>query len=413
MDLLLENKPDKFFLGRQPILNRYQEIIGFELLFRDTEINSAEFNSYSQASASVISSVLSEFGIEEVLGGKLGFINVNLDVLLSEVIELLPIEQTVLELLEIIELNEQVVERCRELRKLGFKIALDDHVFSENNSEIYRFVNIVKIDILQSDLEDLPGIIQKFSNTRIKLLAEKVETVEQFEACYRMGFDFFQGYFFARPMILNRKRIDISGMAMMKLLQQLIMDASIEEIEQTFKENPSLSYNLLRLVNSVGIGLRNKIKNLRHAIILLGINHLRRWVQLSLFSINDGRGLNHPLLELAVVRGRMMEILIDKRGLQNEISEAAFMTGILSLLDVLFEVPMSEIVESLNLTDDVSNALLSRQGQMGMLLKLAEKVETTDFDAVIFMLDQCNITMDELLAAQMESFGWRTSVIAQ
>jgi c-di-GMP-related signal transduction protein len=409
----LENKPDKFFLGRQPILNRYQEIIGFELLFRSTEINAADFNNYSQASASVISSVLSEFGIEEVLGGKLGFINVNLDVLLSEVIELLPIEQTVLELLEIIELNEQVVERCRELRKLGFKIALDDHVFSENNSEIYRFVNIVKIDILQSDLEDLPGIIQKFSNTRIKLLAEKVETVEQFEACYRMGFDFFQGYFFARPMILNRKRIDISGMAMMKLLQQLIMDASIEEIEQTFKENPSLSYNLLRLVNSVGIGLRNKIKNLRHAIILLGINHLRRWVQLSLFSINDGRGLNHPLLELAVVRGRMMETLIDKKGLQNEISEAAFMTGILSLLDVLFEVPMSEIVESLNLTDDVSNALLSRQGQMGMLLKLAEKVETTDFDAVIFMLDQCNITMDELLAAQMESFGWRTSVIAQ
>jgi c-di-GMP-related signal transduction protein len=413
MDLLLENKPDKFFLGRQPILNRYQEIIGFELLFRDTEINSAEFNSYSQASASVISNMLSEFGIEEVLGGKLGFINVNLDVLFSEVIELLPIEQTVIELLEIIELNEHVVERCRELRKLGFKIALDDHVFSESNSEIYRFVNIIKIDILQSDLEDLPGILQKFSNTRIKFLAEKVETVEQFEACYRMGFDFFQGYFFARPVILNRKRIDISGMAMMKLLQQLIMDTSLEEIEQTFKKNPSLSYNLLRLVNSVGIGLRNKIKNLRHAIILLGINHLRRWVQLSLFSINDGRGLNHPLLELAVVRGRMMEILIDKRGLQNEISEAAFMTGILSLLDVLFEVPMSEIVESLNLTDDVSNALLSRQGQMGMLLKLAEKVETTDFDAVIFMLDQCNITMDELLAAQMESFGWRASVIAQ
>jgi c-di-GMP-related signal transduction protein len=409
----LKNKPDKFFLGRQPILNRYQEIIGFELLFRDTEINTAEFSNYSLASASVISSVLSEFGIEEVLGGKLGFINVNLDVLLSEAIELLPIEQTVIELLEIIELNEQVIDRCRELRKLGFKIALDDHEFNENNSEIYRFVNIIKIDILQNDLEDLPGIIQKFRNTRVKLLAEKVETVEQFEACYRMGFDFFQGYFFARPMILNRKRIDISGMAMMRLLQQLIMDASIEEIEQTFKENPSLSYNLLRLVNSVGIGLRNKIKNLRHAIILLGINHLRRWVQLSLFAVNDGRGLNHPLLELAVVRGRMMETLIDKRGLQNESAEAAFMTGILSLLDILFEVPMTEIVESLNLTDDVSDALLLRQGRMGMLLTLAEKVETTDFDAVISMLDQCNITMDELLNAQMESFGWRSSVIAQ
>jgi len=410
----LENKSDKFFLGRQPILNRYQEIIGFELLFRSTEVNSAKFNDYSQASASVISSVLSDFGIEEVLGGKLGFINVNRNVLLSEAIELLPAEQTVIELLEIIELDDDiVVERCRELKKLGFKIALDDHEFSESNDEIYRYVNIIKIDILQYDLEELSEVVQKLRSTRVKLLAEKVETVEQFEACYRMGFDFFQGYFFARPMILNRKRVDISGMAMMKLLQQLIMDASIEEIEQTFKENPSLSYNLLRLVNSVGVGLRNKIKNLRHAIILLGINHLRRWVQLSLFSVNDGRGLNHPLLELAVVRGRMMETLIDRRGLQNENAEAAFMTGILSLLDILFEVPMTEIVESLNLTDDVSNALLFREGRMGTLLKLAEKVETTDFDAVISLLEQCDITMNQLLAAQMESFGWRSSVIAQ
>lgn len=409
----MENKSDKFFLGRQPILNRYQEIIGFELLFRSTEFNSAEFTNYSHASASVINSVMSTFGLEEVLGGKLGFLNVNIDVLFSEAVELLPIEHTVLELLEIIELNEHVVQRCRELRKLGFQIALDDHEYSDDNSELYKVVSIIKIDILQSNMEELPEIVQKLRRTRVRILAEKVETVEQFEACYRMGFDFFQGYFFARPMILNKKGVDVSSMAMMKLLQQLIMDASIAEIEQTFKENPGLSYNLLRLVNSVGIGLRNKIKNLRHAIILLGINHLRRWVQLSLFAVNDGRGLNHPLLELAVVRGRMMETLIDQRGLQIESAEAAFMTGILSLLDVLFEVPMSEIVESLHLTDDVTNALLSRQGQMGMLLTLAEKVETTDFDAVIPLLNQCNITMDQLLTAQMESFCWRNSVIAQ
>jgi EAL and modified HD-GYP domain-containing signal transduction protein len=409
----LHNKLEKFFLGRQPILNRFQEIIGFELLFRATTFNAAEFTNYSHASASVISNVLSEFGLEEVLGGKLGFVNVNLDVLFSEGIELLPVEQTVIELLEIIELNEHVIERCRELKRLGFKIALDDHEYSEDNNELYGVVNIIKIDILQNDLGSLPGIVEKFRKTRVKMLAEKVETVEQFEACFKMGFDFFQGYFFERPMILNRNRIDISGMAMLTLLQQLIMDASIAELEQTFKENPSLSYNLLRLVNSVGIGLRNKIKNLRHAIILLGVNHLRRWVQLSLFAINDRRGLNHPLLEMAVVRGRMMEILIDKKRVQDDLAEAAFMTGILSLLDVLFEVPMSEIVESLHLSDDVTNALLSRQGRMGMLLTLTEKVETTDFDAVIPLLDQCNITMDQLLSAQVESFGWRASAIAQ
>lgn len=409
----MRDKPDKFFLGRQPILNRHQEIIGFELLFRSTSYNAAEFTNYSHASASVISSVLSEFGVEEVLGGKIGFINVNMDVLFSEAIELLPVEQTVIELLEIIELNEFVIERCRELRKLGFKIALDDHEYSEIHNEIYDVVNIIKIDILNSNFDELPDIMRAFRKTRLKVLAEKVETVEQFEACFKLGFDYFQGYFFERPIILNRKRIDISGMAMLKLLQQLVTDASIADIEQTFKENPTLSYNLLRLVNSVGIGLRNKIKNLRHAIILLGLNHLRRWAQLSLFSTNDRRGLNHPLLEMAVVRGRMMELLIDNRRSHDDVAEAAFMTGILSLLDVLFETPMNEILENLHLTDDVTNALLSRQGRMGMLLELTEKVESTDFDSVIALLDRTNITMKQLLAAQMESFGWRESVIVQ
>jgi EAL and modified HD-GYP domain-containing signal transduction protein len=409
----VERLSDKFFLGRQPILNRHQEIIGFELLFRSADFNAACFTNYSHASASVISNVMATFGIEEVLGGKRGFINVNLDVLFSEFIELLPIGQTVIELLEIIDLNEHVVERCRELRKRGFLLALDDHEYSEEHDEIYNTVHIVKIDILQSDMDVLPEVVRIFHRKRLLVLAEKVETIEQFEACFRMGFDYFQGYFFERPVVLNRKRIDVSTMAMMKLLQQLIMDASLTELEQTFKENPGLSYNLLRLVNSVGIGLRNKIKNLRHAIVLLGLNQLRRWAQLSLFAINDSRGLNHPLLEMAVVRGYMMEHLIDGKRSQDESGEAAFMTGILSLLDVLFEIPMSEIVESLHLSDDVSAALLSRKGKLGMLLTLAEKIEATDFDAVIPLLEQCNISMNQLFAAQMEAFGWRAELVAQ
>lgn len=409
----MERKSDKFFLGRQPILNRHQEIVGFELLFRSTDFNAASFTNYSHASASVISNVMSTFGIEEVLGGKLGFINVNLDVLFSEFIELLPVGQTVIELLEIIDLNEHVVERCRELKKLGFLLALDDHEFSTEHDTIYGVVDIIKIDILQSNMDELPEILRTFRRKRLQVLAEKVESVEQFEACFRMGFDYFQGYFFERPVILNRKRIDVSAMAMMKLLQQLIMDASLAELEQTFKENPGLSYNLLRLVNSVGIGLRNKIKNLRHAIILLGLNHLRRWAQLSLFAINDSRGLNHPLLEMAVVRGHMMEHLIAGKRSQDEEGEAAFMTGILSLLDVLFEIPMSEIVESLHLSDDVSAALLSREGKMGMLLSLTEKIEATDFDAVIPLLERCNVTMNQLFSAQIEAFGWREEVVAQ
>ena len=406
---------EKFYLGRQPILDRGQEIVGYELLFRSAGLDYAEFDSYSQASASVITNALSAFGIQEVLGGKFGFINVHLDLLLSEMLELLPVEQSVLELLEFIKIDEQVVERCRDLKLLGFQLALDDHEYSPDYADIYGVIDIVKIDILAIKSDLLPGIIEQLRRWPVRILAEKVETVEQFDACFGMGFDLFQGYFFERPVVLNKKKIDTSGLAMLKLLQQLTMDATIDEIEQTFKANPSMSYNLLRLVNSVAHGTREKIKTLRHAITMLGTSHIRRWIQLSLFAGNDARGINNPLLEMAAVRGRLMEILVIQKERERDLaeqSEEAFMIGILSLLDVLFETPMSVIIESLNLTEEVSGALLSREGMLGRLLCLAERLEVTDFEAVSPLLHECNITLDQLLTAQLEAFNWRAKVMS-
>ena len=407
---------EKFFLGRQPILDRNQEIVGYELLFRSADMDHAVFESYSHASSNVITHALASFGMHEVLGGKFGFINVHLGLLLSEMLELLPIGQTVLELLEMIRLDDQVLERCRELKELGFLLALDDHQFDASNTEIYNVVDIIKIDILLTGMEALPEIVRQLRKYPVKLLAEKVETVEQFQICYDLGFDQFQGYFFARPVVLNRRKIDVSGLALLKLLQQLTMSDSVESIEMTFKENPGLSYNLLRLVNSVALGMREKIKTLRHAILLLGMNHLRRWTQLSLFAGHDSRSMNHPLLEMAAVRGRLMETMLRQlvgRAASDEQAEAAFMVGILSLLDVLFETPMDEIIANLNLNDDVSMALLKREGKLGRMLMLTEKLEVTDFDAVTVLLVECGVSLDQLLTAQLEAFNWRSSIIHQ
>ncbi len=407
---------DKFFLGRQPILDRNQEITGFELLFRSADIGHAVFDSYSQACSDVIILALTSFGIHEVLGGKLGFINISLDVLLSDLFELLPKETTVLELLENIPLDDVVLERCRELKDLGFALALDDHIFDPSNSEIYYLADIVKIDILMTGIDALPDVVSQFRNYPVKLLAEKVETMEQFQICFDLGFDLFQGYFFARPDVLNRQKINVSGLALLKLLEQLSTKASIETIEMTFKENPGLSYNLLKLVNSVSLGMREKIKTLRHAILSIGMNSLRRWTQLSLFAGRDSRGINHPLLEMGAVRGRLMEILfkqLDGSTVSEERAEAAFMVGILSLLDVLFETPMEEIIADLNLNDDVSQALLYRKGRLGKMLILAEKLEVTDFDAVKVLLGECGVSLDQLLKAQLEAFNWRSSITHQ
>lgn len=412
---MIPEKPLKFFIGRQPILDRKQAIYGYELLFRAAgDHTTAQFESQAQASASVISSTLTDFGLQDVLGDKFGFLNITAGVLHSEMLELLPIEQSVLEILETIELDDNVRLRCNQLKSLGFKIALDDHIYAPEHAAFYKMVDIIKVDIMATNLDDLAKIAAELHRFPVLLLAERVETIEVFELCLACGFELFQGYFFEKPIIIRQNRIDPSGIAMMKLLQQLNDNWDIESIEDTFRENPSLTFNLLKLVNSVMIGLREKIKNIRHAIMILGINHLRRWVQLALFAGKDDRGLNSPLLEMAAVRGRLMELLmIQITGLDrtDDLVETAFLTGILSLLDALYETPMEHVVESLNLSEDMANALLRREGQLGMLLLLAEKLEKANFDAVQEILTSLSISLDQLLAAQLDAFSWRSSIV--
>ncbi len=406
---------NKFFLGRQPILDSQQEIVGYELLFRSTERNVSEYESQDQASMSVIASALAGFGFREVLGDKLGFINVTEEVLLSDMVEILPHEQTILELLESVRLSGVVRERCRELKSKSFRIALDDHIYAPEHEGLYRFVDVVKIDILETPRDLLPEIVTALRRFPVKLLAERVETVGQFQDCLELGFDLFQGYFFARPVVLNRKGLEPSQMVMLRLLSCLRDEAELDEIQEVFRNAPELSYNLLKLVNSVHIGLREKIKSLRHAIMILGLDKLRRWVQLAAFASSDSRGINNPLLEMAAVRGRLMEYLIMERyGLRrgSDPVEAAFMTGILSLMDTLFETSLEEILKELHLSDEVVSALLYRQGELGTLLALAETLEQANFGEVQELVEKTDIPLAMLLAAQLDAFNWRASVMA-
>ncbi len=300
-----------YFIGRQPILNINKEIIGFELLFRAAGHHQhAVYEDQTQAAASVINAMLSDFGLQNLLGDKCGFINITATMLGSEILELLPASQSVLELVESITLDETALLHCCALKALDFRIALDDHQYDPALADFYNLVDIVKIDLLATDHAKLPEIVANFKPYPVQLLAERVETFEIFELCRACGFTLFQGYFFERPAIISHKRIDSSGMAMMRLLQQLSRKSDINAIEEIFRENLELTYQLLKLVNSVMVGTRDRIKSLRHAIMLLGLIQLRRWVQLSLYAGKDDTEPDSPLLEMAAVRGRLMEQLM-------------------------------------------------------------------------------------------------------
>jgi EAL and modified HD-GYP domain-containing signal transduction protein len=401
-------RDEEIFLGRQPILNKNEEIVAYDLLFQ-SDGQTPQTRNVPRASASVIAGALTQFGIDTLLGRGKGFIGVNEEILLSDAVELLPNKKMVLGIYGTAKIEPRLIQRSKELKKKGFSFALQN--FSDDGSHLplLDVIDVVKIDVSEMNGERLWAGIQPFKNRSIQLLAEKVERQEQFLRCRPMGFDLFQGYYFARPSILTQKRIDPAMVSLMKLNEKVMKDADTKEIEQIFKGNPTLSYNLLRLVNSVAIGTRQKITAISHAITMLGRQQLKRWVQLLLFTQGGKGGIHNPLVQTATLRGRLMELLAQSRPdlyPEEGYPDRAFMTGILSLIDVLLGTPMKEIVEQLNLTDDVRQALLAHEGSLGLLLSLGERQEEADFKGVDRLLKQSGLRLSDLMSAQRGAISW-------
>lgn len=371
------------FLGRQPILDRDQQLVAYELLFRSGHQNFASFSDGRAATATVIRNLFSELSLGDVLGNYLGYINMDEDMLFSDTLELLPKESVVLEILETVKPTPQVVARCVELKARGFSLALDDVCqLSEPFVPLLPLVDVVKIDLKTTDPALLPDLVKTVKQLGKKILAEKVDNQEDMQRCHDLGFDLFQGYYFAKPLIIKGKKLDHSQLALLQLMNLVVSDAENSEIEAVFKQEPGLTINLLRLTNSVASGLPVRITSLRHAITLLGRRQLQRWLQLLLYTASAGRGI-HPLLQLAATRGRLMELLAEKVAPNDKpFADNAFMAGILSLTPALLNQAIEEIIAGLTLNREVHNALCEHSGQHGDLLSVTELLENAQFDQV-------------------------------
>jgi len=269
---------------------------------------------------------------------------------------------------------------------------------------------VVKVDLMAAgDLEDLALSVEQLRAWPFKLLAEKVETPEQFRRCLDLGFDLFQGYHFARPAMVQRRRLDDDGATLLRLMGLLADDADIDQVEATVRQSAGLTYKILTLVNSVAAAARDRIRSLRQAIAMLGRRQIRRWVELALFATDERGGLDDPLLDMAAVRAAFMEQLARRHpGLapSREATEQAFMTGILSLLDRVYSMSVDEVVSSLRLSDEVGAALLRREGALGQLLTFVERMEELQIDAAMEDLAPIGISRADALEAQMQAFAW-------
>jgi c-di-GMP-related signal transduction protein len=399
-----------WLIGRQPILDRGERITAYELLFRSPGHDRANVVDPVAATATVILGALSGFGVEQVLGEHQGFINVDENLLFDDSLELLPRESIVLELLESIQPTDAVARRCEQLRARQWKLALDDHQYAPEYERLYPLIDVVKIDLTVSPAETIGPAVEQLRRYPLRLLAEKVETREQFQHCHGLGFDLFQGYYFARPAVMKRRRLDEGGATLLKLLRLLMEDADIQAVEAAFRASPGLTYKLLVLVNSVAMASRERIGTVGHAIAMLGRRQMRRWIQLALFSASGDQGLDDPLLETAAVRATFMDQLARRHptlATARDAPDEAFMVGILSLLDAIYEVAMDDLVASLHLSENVAAALLRREGPFGELLRFVEHMERLEIDEALDEVRHLQITREQALEAQLQAFTWR------
>ncbi|SCK13062.1 EAL and modified HD-GYP domain-containing signal transduction protein [Vogesella sp. LIG4] len=394
------------YLGRQPIVDLKQQRVAYELLFRSGPENRALFQDDINATAAVIRHTFIDLGLSRVLEGCPGFINVNETLLKSPLIELMPPDNIILEILENVPLDDSVRARCAELRRLGYHFALDDVVaITPDVTRMLPLVDYIKFDLREIPLATLPEVVSRLQGFQGRLLAEKVDSVEEFEACKALGISLFQGYFFARPTVMTHNRATPNRAVTLRLLGLVLQEADIGRLEEVFKAAPDMVLGLLKLVNAAE-NYRRPVSSIREALMLLGTARLKRWALILLFAADckPGRSGHSPLLEMAAVRGRMMELLADELGHD---SDDAFMAGILSLADSMLAMPMPELVSSLALHPAVEDALLHRNGELGDLLQQVELAECRQSGSPLPQMDAERFNRLQLHALEWVKQLWQ------
>ncbi|MDR1934268.1 MAG: EAL domain-containing protein [Candidatus Accumulibacter sp.] len=412
-----ETYSSQIFLGRQPILGREQQLLAYELLFRSGPIvagNAALIDDPAQATATVIANTFTGLSVDETLGPYRGFINVDEQFLFSDLIEALPPGLVVLEILESVPPTPEVIARCRQLRAMGCSLAMDDVVkFEEAYRPLFELAEIIKVDLPGLDSAQLAALVERLKPFGKKLLAEKVESAEQLEECKRLGFELFQGYYFAKPSVLVGRKLKPSQISLLRLLGLVMQDAETGEIENAFKVEPGLAVNMLRLTNSVSNGLAMRVTSLRHAITLLGRKQLRRWLQLLIYTNPEhGANADNPLLSLAATRGRLLELLVERLQPRNrEFADQGFLVGVISLMPALLGVPMEEIIAQLPVAPRVRQALVEHDGLLGQLLRLALATEQTEPEVTAEALQRVpGISVEILDDCLRQAFYWANNL---
>jgi c-di-GMP-related signal transduction protein len=400
---------DYAFIARQPILDRQQKIIAYELFSRANEsVDYAASDITASADSKMLFHALSNFGTEALFGDKSAFVNVVVESLTNEHFELVHSDRVVIEVPRVHNDDPESIartqEKLSELRKRGYRLAVGEYVLLPAYVNWLPLSSYIKINTQVVPADTLQAIVDRISKTSAKAIAERIETAEQFRLCHQMGFFGFQGFFFAKPVTVSAKVINPAYTNVLELINLARQEAEVDKIEKVLKRDAALSFKLLRYINSSGFGLMCEITSFRHAVMILGYRKLLRWLTLLFATVNQSSS-GIALARTAVTRGRMMELLAE-RHLSREDTDYAFVVGIFSLLDVMLGVRMEDALTSITLPEVVNEALLQRQGMFGPFLQLVEACEKFDFSTLEMLAMSLQFGPKEVDEAHIEALAW-------
>jgi c-di-GMP-related signal transduction protein len=392
--------PGQRFVARQPVFDRAQKVFGYEILFR----NGVEdyFNADPELAARAILDSSLLYGIETLCDNKRAFLNCTREVLFKDLITLLPPSQTVAEILETVEPEDRVIAACKRLKAAGYLIALDDFAPNDPRIPLCEFADIIKVDFRATRPEERAGMMRRFGSPKCKMLAEKLETPHEFHQARDMGFAYFQGYFFCRPEVVVGREVPASRLHYLRLLEMVCRsEIDMREFEKLLKQESSISYRLLRYLNSPIFGFALEIKSIRHAMAVLGEREMRRWVRL-VVTVGAAEQKCSELILMGLARARFCELLSTRLKSTTDL----FLMGLLSVMDAILEVTMDVLLEQLPVERETKAALLGQNSSLRPLYQLMLAQESGEWAQSSELAKQLKLSDEEVASTWLQALQW-------
>ncbi|MGD0489664.1 MAG: EAL domain-containing protein [Syntrophorhabdales bacterium] len=401
----------EIFVARQPIFDPQQAVYAYELLYRNSFTNSSQVADATNATLSVIHHAFLALGTQ-LTGAKRVFINFGRDALLKRMPFVLRPESTIIEVLEDVEADDVIMEVCRDLKRAGYLIALDDFDGRTSNSAaLVDLADFIKFDFRATTADERQDFVRRQNGRKIPLLAEKVETPEEFNEARKAGYAYFQGYFFSKPVIVSARSIPTNKMNYLRLLGDISKpELDFMALQKTIMQDTYFSYSLLNYINSAFFGLRTRIATIQQALMFLGEREVRKWASLVTLTF-VGADKSPEILATSLIRAKLCELLAEKTYLSANTMEV-FLMGMFSLLDVLIGRPLGEVIAMMNVSREMKIALTTGGNAYGELLSAVCAYERADWGQCEASARKLDMDMSVIPPMYKQALEWADKALA-